>query len=399
MKVESIWLADLSAQDLGFLDRPCSGTAPGTADVLIVGAGLIGLFTAWHLRRKFHGSITVLDSQGLCFGASGNNTGGLFAGQTRHDHPQVFRDWAIEAREAYAELATADGPLAAAGLEFVRSGSLRIDGEWPGTLSDYAAAETLRGNRGLALGSAELAECEPALSPDITAGFFCPDDATFHPLRTALALARDLVEQDVHLATHSPITDFTLAGHRLGEVACGTHRITAGQVVLSSGWASGQLTRRLGCPLPVSAAKGQAIATDVQDFSMKTCVLGETMVRGLKDGRVIAGGTQEFVGPDLEPTEEGRREVLEAARGILPGLASARVTRTWVGLRPYTPDEMPVVDRLPGTDNVFLAAGHFTKGVLLAPVTGEAIASWLVDGSPGRPLDHLSATRFVNADG
>jgi glycine/D-amino acid oxidase-like deaminating enzyme len=66
-------------------------------------------------------------------------------------------------------------------------------------------------------------------------------------------------------------------------------------------------------------------------------------------------------------------------------------------LRPYTPDEMPIVDRLPGTDNVFLAAGHFTKGVLLAPVTGEIIARWLVDGSPGRPLEHLSAARFATA--
>jgi len=399
MKVESIWLADLSAEDLGFLDRPCSRTLPGTADVLIIGAGLVGLFTAWQLRKKFQGSITVLDSQGLCFGASGNNTGGLFAGQTRHDHPQVFRDWAIEAREAYAELTTGDGPLAEAGLEFVRSGSLRIDGKWPGQLSDYAVAETLRGNRGMALGRAELAECEPALSQDITAGFFCPDDATLHPLRTALALAHDLIQHKVHLATHSPVTDFTLLGNRLANVVCGSHRIIAEQVVLTSGWASGHLSERLGCPLPVSPAKGQAIATNTQDFSMRTCVLGDTMVRGLKDGRMIAGGTQEFVGPDLEPTAAGQRAVLEAAGRMLPGLASAQVTRTWVGLRPFTPDEMPVVDRLPGTDNVFLAAGHFTKGVLLAPVTGDAIANWLVDGSPGRPLDHLSAARFANPSG
>ena len=399
MKVESIWMDDLEPEDRGFLEHPSTGPPPATADVLIVGAGLVGLFTAWHLRRRFRGSITVLDSQGLSHGASGNNTGGLFAGQTRHDHPTVFRDWAIEAREAYAELAGDDGELGGAGLEFVRSGSLRIDGEWPGPLSDYADAETLRGNRAVAMSRSELAECEPALSERITEGLFCPDDATFHPLRTALALARDLTRHNVHLATHSPLTDFTLSGNQLRQVACGTKRISAGQVVLTAGWSSGMLSRELGSPLPVSPAKGQAIATDAQDFSMRTCVLGQTMVRGLEDRRVIAGGTQEFVGPDLEPTEAGRLEVLEAARGILPGLASARVTRTWVGLRPYTPDEMPIVDRLPGTDNVFLAAGHFTKGVLLAPVTGEVIAGWLVDGSPGRPLEHLSAARFATAGG
>ena len=226
-------------------------------------------------------------------------------------------------------------------------------------------------------------------------GFFCPEDATFHPLRTALALARDLVARNVHLSTHLAVTDFVVSGNRLIEVACGNTRITAGQIVLASGWATGHLATLLGNPIPVTPAKGQAIATNVQSFLMQTCVLGETMVRQLPDRRVIAGGTQEFVGPDLDPTETGRKQVLGAARKILPRLASAEITRTWVGLRPHTPDEMPIVDRVPGTDNVFLAAGHFTKGVLLAPVTGEAIANWLVDGSPGRDLSHLAALRFA----
>jgi len=399
MKVESIWRTDLQPDDLEFLDHPSPGIPPSTADVLIVGAGLVGLFIARELRRRFQGSITVIDSHGLAQGASGHNTGGLFAGQTRHDHPLVFRNWAIEARERYAALATGDGPLADTGIDFLRSGSLRIDGEWPGTLSEYADAETIRGNRGLALDQAALSECEPSLADNVTEGFFCPEDATFHPLRTALALARDLVEHNVHLSTHLAVTDFVVSANRLIEVACGNTRITAGQIVLASGWATGHLATLLGNPIPVIPAKGQAIATNTQSFLMKTCVLGETMVRQLPDRRVIAGGTQEFVGPDLDPTETGRKQVLGAARKILPRLASAEITRTWVGLRPYTPDEMPVIDRLPGVDNVLLAAGHFTKGVLLAPVTGDVVANWLVDGSPGRNLDHLSARRFSNIVG
>ena len=79
---------------------------------------------------------------------------------------------------------------------------------------------------------------------------------------------------------------------------------------------------------------------------------------------------------------------------MLPALANAPLDRTWVGLRPHTPDGMPVVDHLPGTDNVFLAAGHFTKGVLLAPVTGQAVTEWLIAGSAARDLQHLSAARF-----
>ena len=118
------------------------------------------------------------------------------------------------------------------------------------------------------------------------------------------------------------------------------------------------------------------------------------MARQLENGRIVAGGTQEFVGPDLEATEAGQRRVLGDATGMVPALANATLDRTWVGLRPHTPDGMPVVDRLPDSENVFLAAGHFTKGVLLAPVTGRAIADWITTGSPTRDLQHLSASRF-----
>lgn len=395
MKVESIWLADLTPDQQRLLDHPCHTAPPNTTDVLIVGAGLVGLFTAWQLRRRFRGSITVVDTNGLSQGASGHNTGGLFAGQTRHDHPPLFRDWAIEARESYFELSTGDGPLAATGVDFVRSGSLRIDGAWPGDLATYADSENRRGNRCEALVGAALSDCEPALSTSVSEGLFCPDDATFHPLKTAIALATDLIDQGVQLLTHTPVTGFTVAGGSLLDVACGRSRISVGQVVLTTGWSAGELSAQCGYPVPIQPAKGQAIATDPQQLTMQTCVLGDTMVRQLPDGRVVAGGTQEFVGPDLEPTEDGRRQLEQTAGRMLPALAHVEATRTWVGLRPHTPDEMPIVDRVPGTDNVFLAAGHFTKGVLLAPVTGEAIANWLVDGSPGRDLSHLAALRFA----
>lgn len=396
MKVESIWFQDLSLEERRFLESSGDATPPRTTDVLIIGAGLIGLFTAWFLRQRFDGSICVLDSLGIAHGASGHNTGGLFAGQTSHKHPPVFRDWAIEARELYAELSTSDGPLADPGIDFVRSGSLRVDGKWPATLTDYAASETRRGNNSEALSQAALSDFEPLLSNRFSEGFYCRDDATFHPLRTALALARDLRRNDVSLITHTPVSDFTISPGHLEAITCGDSTVSAGTFVLTSGWAAGEMSARLGFPVPLGPVKGQAIATTVQKFTLRTCLMGATMVRQLADGRIVAGGTQEFVGPDLEATEDGRRRVLADAAGMVPTLANASLDRTWVGLRPHIPDGMPVVDRLPGSDNVFLAAGHFTKGVLLAPVTGQAIADWLIAGSATRDLQHLSAARFTN---
>ncbi|HAA60560.1 MAG TPA: hypothetical protein DCE39_06480 [Planctomycetaceae bacterium] len=394
MKVESIWFQDLSLEERRFLERPGDSPLPHTTDVLIIGAGMVGLFTAWFLRQSFDGSICVMDSLGISHGASGHNTGGLFAGQTSHTHPRAFRDWAIQARELYAELATSDGPLADPGIDFVRSGSLRIDGKWPGSLSDYAASENQRGNHSQALSQTDLSDFEPLLSSRFTEGFYCDDDATFHPLRTALALAHDLRRNDVPIITHTPVTDFMVSAGRLNTIVCTDHTISAGEVVLTSGWAAGEMSSRLGFTLPLGPVKGQAIATTPQEFTMRTCLLGPTMARQLENGRIVAGGTQEFVGPDLEATEAGQRHVLGDATEMVPALAHATLDRTWVGLRPHTPDGMPVVDRLPDSENVFLAAGHFTKGVLLAPVTGRAIADWITTGSPTSDLQHLSASRF-----
>jgi len=396
MKVESIWFHDLSLEERQFLESPGDTALPRTTDVLIIGAGLVGLFTAWCLRQRFEGSICVLDSHGISHGASGHNTGGLFAGQTSHTHPQVFRDWAIEARELYATLATSDGPLADPGIDFVRSGSLRIDGKWPGRLPEYSDSETQRGNKSEALSQAALSDFEPLLSNRFSEGFYCNDDATFHPLRTALALARDLRRDDVSLITHTPVSDFTMSSGRLEAINCGGSTVSAGTFVLTTGWAAGEMSSRLGFSLPLGPVKGQAIATTPREFTMRTCLLGATMVRQLKDRRIVAGGTQEFVGPDLQATDDGRRQVLRDAAEMVPDLTDAPLDRTWVGLRPHTPDGMPVVDRFPGSDNVFLAAGHFTKGVLLAPVTGQAIADWLIAGSATRDLQHLSAARFAN---
>ena len=88
------------------------------------------------------------------------------------------------------------------------------------------------------------------------------------------------------------------------------------------------------------------------------------------------------------------RAVLRIARQAIPALADVPFPHVWTGLRPHTPDALPIVDRLPGLDNAFLAAGHFTKGVLLAPITGRRVADWVVSGQPAADLEMLALDRF-----
>ena len=144
----------------------------------------------------------------------------------------------------------------------------------------------------------------------------------------------------------------------------------------------------------MAPAKGQALASVPLPPLFGQNVMSGQLQRQLPTGHVIAGGTVEYVGPDREITTAATQRVLELARQAIPALADVAFPHVWTGLRPHTPDGMPIIDRLPSWDNAYLAAGHFTKGVLLAPVTGRLLAEWLVTGRPSAALEMFSLARF-----
>lgn len=387
------WHADLSPAQLRRLAEPTLSELPGTADVVVIGGGLVGLFTAWELARRNVGLVLLLEAHALASGASSKNTGGLFAGQASAHFPESYRGLLLRAREAYSRLAE-HSPFSESEIGFSRNGSLNVSGDWPGTLSEFISAECRRGNRIEPVCGRELRSFEPELATSLSDGFFCPDDATVHPLRAMLAVRDDLQRHGGIIQTDTRVRRLVTTANGSQTLSTSEGDVTSGCVVVTTGWEAAVLSEQAGCPLPIDAVKGQAVATRRINWQLRTNVIGEQMVRQLPDGQVIAGGTLEHVGPDLAPTERGAEEVIGAARRTFPRLQDVPFVSTWVGLRPHTPDDMPVIDRVPGSETSWIAAGHFTKGLLLAPLTGQLVAEWIVDGQPSCDLSLLSATRF-----
>ena len=132
------------------------------------------------------------------------------------------------------------------------------------------------------------------------------------------------------------------------------------------------------------------LADQVSDAVLDACLKQDPYSKvacetATKDNMVMVFG---------EITTAATQRVLELARQAIPALADVAFPHVWTGLRPHTPDGMPIIDRLPAWDNAYLAAGHFTKGVLLAPVTGRLLAEWLVTGRPSAALEMFSLARF-----
>src|SRR5262249_47633560 len=112
-----------------------------------------------------------------------------------------------------------------------------------------------------------------------------------------------------------------------------------------------------------------------------------------QDGRLLIGSTEEDAGFDARPTAGGIAGLLEFAASLVPALGSAPLERCWAGLRPGSPDGLPFLGRVPGCDNLFVAAGHFRAGLQLSPATGQILSELLLDRPPSLPLEAFRLDR------
>jgi glycine/D-amino acid oxidase-like deaminating enzyme len=388
---QPIWLANLTADERRALRPGVPDPLPARPDVLVVGGGVVGLAVAHFLALRRSGSILVVEADALASGASGANAGGIFPGQQGAHLPPAFRELGLASRGLYAEMSGQDW----ADFDWRQTGSLALPSErFTEPLGDYAAAEKARGRRVEYVSGPALRELEPALAPELDEGIYYPEDGRLNPVCTALSFARSATAAGASIATGVRVEGVEVEAGRLRRLRTTAGAIEPGTAVLSTGWAVPQLAESLGLRLPVEPANGQMMATGPTAGRIRTNVSSTLVVMQLPTGEVLTGGTVEYVGADCEPTSKATDHIAVEARRVFPFLRDVPFQRAWAGLRPHTPDDLPVIDRAPGLENVWLAAGHFKNGVLLAPITGRLIAEWIVDGEPSMDLTPLRAGRF-----
>jgi glycine oxidase len=114
-----------------------------------------------------------------------------------------------------------------------------------------------------------------------------------------------------------------------------------------------------------------------------------------EDGQTYVGATVEEAGYRRRNTVSGLRGLRRAAAAMVPSLAQAAVRRAWAGLRPATPDGLPVIGRMPGWQNAWVSSGHFRNGILLAPISGQLLAKAILSDTEGRLPAEVLPGRFV----
>ena len=346
-------------------------------DVAVVGGGIVGLTCAWYAARRGL-SVVVLERDRLGGGAS-DVAAGMLAPVTEADFGEdqlLELNLAAAARWPHfaAELAAASG----LSTGFRETGALVVaaDRDDAEELQRLAELHVAVGLPSRWIGPREARGLEPGLSPRVRGAIHAPHDHQTDPVATVRALAAACRGAGVELREHIEVAELVRTGGAVTGVATATEEVPTRTVVVAAGAWSSALAP--DAP-PIRPVKGQIATLRAPDPALAPRHVVRTprcYTLARDDGRVVLGATVEERGFDTSTTVEGIFQLLEAAREVFPDVGELEWVGVRAGLRPGTPDNLPVVG--PGAvDGLVWATGHYRNGVLLAPLTGETVAEIL----------------------
>lgn len=411
--------------------------------VVIVGGGVIGLTVAYYLKRA-GASVTVIERSSVGSGASWGNAGwivptfsaplpapgmawtamralassnGSFYISLRHLPglaPWLWRFWrsSTSAKHLHGLLATAAlawpthrlyEELAAEGVDFEMSPSPILYAFLHGTKAEHIRRRNILPLVDLGypqpsatLDGPELRDIEPALGGAVEAGFLVPGERTVSPPSLLAGLKARLTEMGIEIREHDPVSGFVTREGRVVAVRGSGSPVDADDVVLAAGVWTRKLARQLGVRIPLQPGKGYSFTISTGTTPAHCLYLYEARVSVSPSGSSLRlAGTMELSGMSADVGRGRIDAVARAARPYLAGWDRDSLREEWAGLRPMTPDGLPVLGRAGTWRNLYLATGHGMLGVTLAPATGWILARLIVDGDDAEVLRPFRLDRFV----
>jgi glycine oxidase len=373
-------------------------------DVVVVGAGVVGLAVAWRARRGGLATL-VVERDGAGAGASGV-AAGMLAPVTEADFGEEgLLALNLAGRERWPAFAAELAERSGLDTGFRESGALTVaaDRDDAEELRRLASLQRSLGLEARWLSSRECRALEPGLSPRVGGGIEAPGEAHVNPGATVAALRAAFLATGGGLLEGTAVESVELAndGERVtGLAVAGGQRVECETLVAATGaWSGAVSGLPPGAAPPVRPVKGQILtlrtSRDHRPPAARLVRTPRCYVVPRAGGEVVVGATMEERGFDVRVTAEGVFRLLEAAREVLPDVGELELAEARAGLRPATPDNLPVIGSAPGVENLVWATGHGRNGVLLAPLTADAVAAWLRGGGWPSEVDACASERFA----
>ena len=413
-------------------------------DILIIGGGVIGVFTALYLTRAGH-QVTLVEKDELCAGASRGNACWVAAGYALptaapgvlsqglkwmldpgspfYIKPRFNLDlvrWLLKFRAACTHEQMMEGAktllqlnshsiqmfrdLAAdPNLEFgyVEAGLLHLHLSEKYRKLGEESAELMRGMgmEVISMGRDGLEELEPKLKEGINSGVFYPEHAHLNPMQLVQVIGDQAEKEGAKIMLHTEVTGFKKIGGRIAEIHTTNGTLEPDEVVLAAGAWSSILAKRLGAPILMEPAKGYSVTVKKRSADQ-----GPSRPLSIDDTKVAVtplGGdkfrfssTLELAGFDPSINQTRLDVNYQSLQQVLPDMELLDGEEPWSGYRPLTPDGLPYIGRSEQVENLVFATGHGMLGITHGPITGKLVTEILTGQTPSIDLAPMRPDRF-----
>jgi len=370
-----------------------------TADVIVIGGGVIGLSVARAIAGRRVASVMIIERAGLGAEAS-FAAAGMLAPQAEADRADDFFSLACESREMYRAFAAALKEESGTDMELDTTGTIYLAFN-EHDLEEIEQRYEWQTRAGLPvekLSDKEVRALEPCIGENVRAALRFPLDGQVENRRLLVALSTATEKLGVRIVTGTTVESLRIERDRITGVETSRGFVATRKVVIAAGaWTT--FIKAKGVPaLRIQPVRGQMVCFETSPRIAQHVIYSPRgYVVPRRDGRLLAGSTTEQAGFDRRVTASGVHSILSHALEISPRISRLPLIDSWAGLRPRAEDNLPVLGPFAEIDGLFFATGHYRNGILLAPVTGELIASLIVDNVVSPRLESFAPDRFEPA--
>ena len=369
-----------------------------TSDVVIIGGGAAGCSVAYYLAQAGIKS-TVIEREGVASQASGFSAGGLNPLQGTCI-PGPLGPLAIESYRMHTKLWDVLGEETGIDYDGRVISLIKVafdEAELPELQETVDLFAPVEGFEARWLDSREVLYLEPRVSPNAIRGVYARGNAALDSYKFTLALLQAAESRGAE-SRSATVLGLERSDSEVTEVLLADGKISCGQVVLAMGPWSRRAEPWLDAYIPVDPLKGEILRMELPGPSLSHDLSGGGgSLHPKPDGLVWCGTTEEWQGFDKNISDSAHQSILEGAVRLVPDMDQAWVALQTACLRPVTPDWLPIIGKMPGWDNVYLATGAGKKGVLLSPGIGKSIADLIANGETQLSIGEFDPGRFAQA--
>ena len=365
-----------------------------TFDVAIAGGGIIGATIAFELARAGL-RVAVFDRENPGEGASWAAAGILSPAPENAGMISTV-PLGRASLALYPEFVDTIEELSGEPVGFRPKGTVEalFSGDVPAQLNTIIALHHGLGLNAQPLSAEDACELEPDLSSELEAAVLRPDEASIdnRALTRVALIAAERAGAKIFASRN--VQALYQSGQRCSGLIIDQEKIAARWTVIAAGCYSAEI-EGAAIYAPVRPAKGQMLALRATNFSAQRVLWSDSVyLVPRNDGRILAGATVEYVGFDKQVNAAGMQKLLSGALQLAPALADAQIVETWAGLRPDSPDHLPIIGPT-DLEGLLIAGGHFRSGILLAPITAQLIREWITLQNVSIDWTRFSPMRFV----